>query len=406
MKTITLSLPKPHRAQAKIKSEARRFNVVILGRRAGKTVLGIDRLVEPALQGYPVAWFSPTYKMLSEVWRAVRNLLQPVTAKRDAQEHRIELITGGVVDMWSLDNPDVARGRKYKRIVCDEWAMVANAEEAWQNVIRPTLADYQGDAWFLTTPKGRNFAWTMYQWGIEPAMHEWACWQMPTGVNPFIDPGEIEAMRQEMPEAVFRQEVLAEFLENEGAVFRNIKDCLKAPKGATPDEHRGHHIVAGVDWGKHNDFTAISVVCSTCRREVALDRFNKIDYAFQRERLRALCDAWHVGHIEAESNAMGEPVIEQLQREGLPVSGFQTTATSKPPLIESLALAFEREECQWIDDPVWTGELEAYERKVSATTGRSSYSAPEGLHDDTVMARALAHWALQQTGPLLLWGDG
>jgi hypothetical protein len=93
--------------------------------------------------------------------------------------------------------------------------------------------------------------------------------------------------------------------------------------------------------------------------------------------------------ITAESNAMGEPIIEELQRVGMPVSGFQTTAQSKPPLIENLALALEREEWQFLNDPVWTGELEAYERKVSPVTGRSQYSAPEGLHDDTVIARAL-----------------
>jgi len=90
-------------------------------------------------------------------------------------------------------------------------------------------------------------------------------------------------------------------------------------------------------------------------------------------------------------------VLEMLQRLGLPVRGFETTASSKPPLIESLALAFEREECRWQADPVWTGELEAYERKVSATTGRSQYSAPEGGHDDTVMARALAWQACDRS---------
>ena len=73
----------------------------------------------------------------------------------------------------------------------------------------------------------------------------------------------------------------------------------------------------------------------------------------------------------------------------MPVIGFQTTATSKPPLIENLSLTLEREEWQFISDPVWTAELEAYERKVSLSTGRSQYSAPEGLHDDTVIARAL-----------------
>jgi hypothetical protein len=94
-------------------------------------------------------------------------------------------------------------------------------------------------------------------------------------------------------------------------------------------------------------------------------------------------------HLLAESNAMGEPIIEQLRRDGVNVHGFMTTASSKPPLIENLALALERAEWQFQDDPVWTAELEAYERKVSATTGRSQYSAPEGVHDDTVIARAL-----------------
>ena len=82
---------------------------------------------------------------------------------------------------------------------------------------------------------------------------------------------------------------------------------------------------------------------------------------------------------------------------------FETTAQSKPPLIESLVLAFEREEMQWLDIPVATAELEAYERKVSQTTGRSQYSAPEGMHDDTVMARALALHGMHRSGPLVLF---
>jgi hypothetical protein len=98
---------------------------------------------------------------------------------------------------------------------------------------------------------------------------------------------------------------------------------------------------------------------------------------------------------------MGEPVIEEMQRSGLPVAGFQTTATTKPPLIENLALAFERAEWQFQADPIWTAELEAYERVVSPTTGRSSYSAPEGMHDDCVIARALMTW--QARGSWLVW---
>jgi hypothetical protein len=193
-----------------------------------------------------------------------------------------------------------------------------------------------------------------------------------------------------MTEDAYKQEIMAEFLDNSGAVFRNLAACMTAPKNANPADHQGHRIVAGLDWGKANDFTFTSLICADCRVEVAQDRFNQIDYHFQRERLKPLWQAWNVAHIEAESNSIGEPNLEELRRDGLPIFGFQTTTQTKPPLIESLALCFERIECQWLDNPICTGELEAYEIKVSPTTNRPSYSAPPGMHDDTVIGRALA----------------
>jgi len=125
---------------------------------------------------------------------------------------------------------------------------------------------------------------------------------------------------------------------------------------------------------------------------VAHDRFNQIDYAFQVQRLKALADKWQPAAILTELNSIGQPVFEQVQRLGLPAVGFNTTAQSKPPLIENLALALEKSEWKFIDNKVWTAELEAYERTVSASTGRSSYSAPDGMNDDTVISRALMVW--------------
>jgi hypothetical protein len=253
------------------------------------------------------------------------------------------------------------------------------------------LTDYGGDAYFLSTPKGRNGFWQMYQWGIDPEMADWACWKMPSYVNTKIDKAELDAMRDTLPEMAYRQEILAEFLENEGSVFRNIAACMNAPT-TTPAEHRGHTIVAGLDLAKQNDFTVISIGCRDCRMEIARDRFNQVDYLFQVGRIKAICDKWNVQSLLVDSTGVGSPVLEQLQNDGLPALGFVFTATTKPPLIENLALAFERTEWQFQPDPVWTLEIEAYERTVSATTGRSSYSAPEGGHDDTVMARCLMVW--------------
>lgn len=392
-KQIEVILPELHPEQQRIVDEASRFNVLACGRRFGKTMLGVDLLVDKAIDGGMVGWFSPTYRMLNEVWKAIHETTRPLHSRVSLQEHRIELITDGVIDCWSLDAYDSVRGRKYHRVIIDEAAMVPDLGDAWQAAIRPTLTDYRGDAFFLSTPKGINFFHECYSRGIDQTQDEWQAWHAPTTANPYIDPAEVEAARVELPEQVFRQEYLAEFLQNEGAVFRNIDACLSPDTG----DHKGHRLFAGVDWGQQNDFTAISIICGTCKREVELDRFNKIEWAFQRARLKAALDRWRVQAIIAETNSIGQPNLEALVREGLPVRGFETTASSKPPLIQSLALALERVECQWLPDPVGRVELLSYEAKRNATTGRVSYSAPSGGHDDTVMARALA-WECVQRG--------
>jgi hypothetical protein len=229
---IEITLPRLHPAQQAIKDEARRFNVVCCGRRFGKDVLGMDRLIEPALHGQPVAWFAPTYRMLNENFRAVRHVLGPIiTAANDTQK-RIELLTKGVIDMWSLDAHDSARGRKYQRIVINEAAQVRNLGEAWSMVIRPTLADMQGDAWFLSTPRGLNEFYRLYRQADDDAL--WAHWQEPTNANPFIKQAEVDAMRAMLPERVYRQEILAEFVED-GAYFQNVDACAVIDAPDKPD---------------------------------------------------------------------------------------------------------------------------------------------------------------------------
>ena len=386
MSNLTINLNEPYPAQRDIINNAKRFNVLVCGRRFGKTALGIDRLMQPDIMRFPSAWFSPTYKDMLEVWRECVQILKPIATKVNASERRIELVSGGVIEFWSLENEDAGRGRKYKRVIIDEAAKAPYLQAAWEQAIRPTLTDYKGDAFFLSTPKGRNYFWRLYQRALSGG--EWQAWHYPTVANPFIDPSEVAAAKYDLPESIYRQEYLAEFLDNEGSVFRNIDACM----GAKDGDHIDHNVVMGVDWGKQNDFTCISVGCATCKHEIAIDRFNKIDYVFQRERLKVMQGRYNASIILAESNSIGEPVIEVLQREGLPVRPFQTTAQTKPPLIENLALIFEREEWQFLPDAIWRGELEAYERTVSPTTGRSSYSAPEGSHDDTVIARALMCW--------------
>lgn len=387
--TLTVRLARPHTAQDRVLREARRFNVVVCGRRFGKTELGKERAVRTALDGYPVGWFAPTYKDSAEAWRELKRTLAPVTAQRNETEKRLELLTGGVIEIWTLVDPDSGRGRKYKRVVIDEAAKVAKLEEAWTESIRPTLTDYRGDAWFLSTPKGRNYFWRLFQYG--QTEDGWASWQMPTSANPFIAPDEIEDARRHLPQSAFEQEYMAAFTDDAGAVFRNVRGCIddSLPLAAPEPEQRYH---GGLDWAQMSDFTVIAVVDRTGRL-VALDRFNQVGWAVQYGRVKAMTERWALAAGMAELNSIGSPNLEQLQRQGLGQwRGFTTTNETKAEIVQALALAFERGEIRIPNNPVLISELESFEA-TRLPSGKWRYSAPDGMHDDTVIALALAWWA-------------
>ncbi len=120
-----------------------------------------------------------------------------------------------------------------------------------------------------------------------------------------------------------------------------------------------------------------------------MDRFNQIDYNVQSERLVNLYNRFKPYSILAERNSMGEPIIDALRARGLPIQGFQTTAISKAQIITQLMLAFEQNDIKILNNPVLVSELQNYEA-VRLPGGSLRYSAPDGQHDDTVMALALA----------------
>ena len=217
----TIRLPQLHEAQRQIIAEASRYNVLATGRRFGKTVLGIDRLMRHALTGKPVAWFAPNYKMLMAVWRDIVAILGDNVVANTSDKF-IQFPGGGQLEAWSLDSPNPARSRKYAAVCIDEAAHAPDLKDQWEGAIRPTLTDLRGEAWFLSSPKGMNFFHTIWQRGQDPEREDWKSWQMPTASNPYIPADEIAAAKLDLPELAFRQEYLAQFVSWEGAVFRGL----------------------------------------------------------------------------------------------------------------------------------------------------------------------------------------
>lgn len=213
---IELNLKELHPAQIQVLDAKKRFNSLCCGRRWGKTTLCEELLLgsdetNGALSGYPVAYFAPTYKMLMEVWREIGGLIFDIIKTKSETEKRIELLTGGVIDFWSLEDPDTIRGRKYKRAVIDEAAVVSKLQYSWLKVIRPMLTDMIGDAWFLSTPKGKNnYFYDLYK--NNEKFSDWASFQMPTTANPYIDPREVEEAKAQLDPLTYAQEYLASFV--------------------------------------------------------------------------------------------------------------------------------------------------------------------------------------------------
>lgn len=396
MTVLTIKLIKPHPAQAQIINHPARFKVVSCGRRFGKTELLKDLIINPALETrgeYGV--FMPTYKMLREFWDSLKNTLAPVVSKVSEQEKRLELITGSVIDGWSLDSADSIRGRKYRRVVIDEAAMIPNLQYAWENVVFPTLTDYAGSAIFASTPKGRGYFYQLYQLGLDPLKPDWQAFTFPTSSNPRISPDELAIARDTIPALAWQQEYEAQFVEDGAMVFRGVRGTVQPQP---PQPH--HNYVMGVDWGRVHDFTVLVVIDEGTRQMVALDRFNQVDWELQRGRLATLANLYKPRVILAESNSIGEPNIEILQKQGYKIKPFQTTQASKAQVIDGLALAIEQGRLSLLDDPVLLNELMSYEMERT-TGGQFRYSAPQGGHDDTVIALALA-WEACNSKPAQL----
>jgi hypothetical protein len=191
--------------------------------------------------------------MLTQVWRDLTAL---VPGRRLVSEYRLELDSGGSIDMWSGDDAaNAIRGRKYALVIVDEAALIAGLRDAWEKSIRPTLTDLRGDAWFISTPRRGGTFQEMYERG-QVQDPEWASWQMPTSSNPYIDPEEIEAARAGMSEQSFAQEYLADFEASESDLvhphFERLMHVQPEPMGWAECNAR----IVGIDPGG-GDPTAI-----------------------------------------------------------------------------------------------------------------------------------------------------
>jgi hypothetical protein len=187
-----------------------RFRVLAAGRRFGKTYLAIIELCRAAWKPGSLVWYvAPSYKQAKRIaWKLLKEITRPYwAATPNETDLRIELISGGTIALRGADNYDSPRGNGLDFVVLDEYASMA--PEAWTEVLRPALADRQGSALFIGTPRGYNHFYELYQ--AAEKQPDWARFQYSTAEGRNVPLAEIEAATHELDERVFRQEFMASF---------------------------------------------------------------------------------------------------------------------------------------------------------------------------------------------------
>jgi phage terminase large subunit-like protein len=377
---VEVHLHKRHPGQQRIHEHPARFKVVMCGRRWGKSACGIREVCDVALAGQPVAWFAPSYKIALEAWRELVNRLAPVTSRMNEQDKRLELVTGGVIEVWTLDTPDPARGRKYALAVIDEAGIVRDLLEVWQAAIRPTLVDLVGRALILGTPKGRRHGFiTLFNKGLEGDPH-WQSFRAPTLENIYLPPEDVEIARRELPPEVFAQEF--EGVPTDDGANPFGLDAIRRSIAPDDGQPKAEPVVYGVDLARSLDFTVV-VGLDAFRRVVTLERW-QAPWATTKDKIRQM-----VGQtpIVADATGVGDAIVADLQQMGVNVSPHVFTQPSKLRLMQRLVAAFQSDELK-LPDGWLIAELEAFEFTYTASGVR--YEAPSGFHDDGVMALGLA----------------
>lgn len=319
----------------------------------------------------------------------------PALVKENAGE--MELDNGSRIKSLPA-NRNTARGFSATYVYLDEFAYAAYSDDIYQS-ISPTLSQ-GGHLTIASTPNGLGNTFNRLWVSGDFSRHKINWRECPAYYTPEeraagVPPEECAWYKLNRPnytDAAWAAEYDCDFSTSGGQVFRNVKPLSTL----APSIHAGHRVVFGVDFAQARDYTVISAICADCHEQLEIDRFNRVEWEMVRGRISVMRRRHNAGLIVAERNSAGGPNIEAMQNEGMPIAAFDTTAATKSPLIQSLALALERGELKLLDDETQVNELESYAMTPSALTGRPTYSAPNGMHDDTVMALALAWHGLEQ----------
>ena len=332
----------------------------------------IDRYIE--------RYFAPVLNQIPSkywIWRQQRKELE---------------VFGNKLDMRSADQPERIEGFGYRFIFINEAGIVLRNEYLYHNTILPMTLDFNPDIYVGGTPKGKGLFHQLCTKADDKANPGQRFFRFTSFDNPYLNKDDLQALVDEIPMSIQKQEIYADFLEDSSTVFRNLQKCATA----RPQEPvKGEKYKVGVDLARLQDFTVIDVM-DRHGNQVYHDRFTETDWSVQKDRIKFVAKHYNNAEVWMDSTGVGDPIYEDLVKEGVKVVGFKFTNTSKKQLIQNLMISLEQERIKTLTKevaPEQMNEMLIFEYEMTPS-GLIRYGAPQGHHDDCVIGLALANWGV------------
>ena len=381
----------PHPNQKKIHDSINKGNhkyyVINIGRQFGKTLLAINQMLFWALnnKSIRIAWVSPIYKQSKKVFDDTYKAFAKrpeIYRKVNQSELVLEYITGSTIQFFSAERYDNIRGFTFDYLVCDEFAFMD--EKAWTEVLRATVLVKGKKVLLISTPKGKNHFYKMHS--LEGVNEQYKSFTMTSYDNPMINPKEIDDAKYTLPDMVFRQEYLAEFVDGTATLFNNR---------LLSDNKANGRAFAGIDLGRADDYSVLSIF-NEKGEQFYIERWRHTDWHSIVNNIAQGLRTNFVQTALVEVNSIGDVIFEMLQKECssfCTIEPFVTTNQSKKEIVESLIVANQNKEVRFLNVDWLDKELEMFTYEYNPKSRVIKYSAPAGFHDDGVMASCLGYHA-------------
>lgn len=359
---------------------------MIWHRKARKTYTAIVEVLKQAHLRKGIYWiiFPTKAEGKDAVWRDPLMLFDVIHPNLILKTNETELVVylkcGSIIQLKGSDDPDSLRGPNPCGVVFDEWD--TQKAGGWE-VVEPILRSNSGFSWFIGTPRGKSKLYDFYNRG-QSGHHEWGSSLLRADISGIIASDQLAEARKSMTEQMYRQEMLCEFLEAQGSVFRGVKDIMiSVPQDPTRPENQQKLYVMGVDLAKVQDYTTIRVYDRETNSLVYSDRFQTLEWPFQRRRIAATATRFNKALTIIDATGLGDPIADDLIRAGVSVLPFKITEQTKKDIIEKLSIYIEQKRIKLLPSQEALLEYENFSYEMGPT-GKIRYGARPGYHDDIV----------------------